>query len=289
MQFQVHTDVLTRQSEVFRDLLSLPQPADSETVDGSPLVRIEGTTAENMRLFLACLHDCTEYGSAVRDYTKVATLLRMSHKYQATEFHRHILADLSPMFPTSFDEYKHAETEARRRGALFDYTLLDCCVVLANAFRDIHATAFLPVALYRLCRHNVTDVLNSALLPANLRAVVIGRSSLASCAREKVFVTISTNANPSLYYRLGTGLRDRCHNRSSCPENLRNALAVLLDYDCWMDPLATRDPGVTFRNFCDSCRFLLVKEYESGRAATWESLPQSFELSAWAKLLEEGL
>lgn len=61
MQFQVHTDVLTRQSEVFRDLLSLPQPADSETIDGSPLVRIEGTTAENMRLFLACLHDCTEY------------------------------------------------------------------------------------------------------------------------------------------------------------------------------------------------------------------------------------
>lgn len=220
----------------------------------------------------------------MRDYAKVATLLRMSHKYQATQFHQRILTDLSPMFPTSFDEYKHAETDVRLRGALFDYSLLDCCVTLANAFRDIHATAFLPVALYRLCRHNVTDVLNSTLLPANLRAVIVGRPLLAACAREKVFVTVT--ARTSRHY---VSLGNRCYSRSGCPERLRDAFAILLDYDCWLDPLVTRDPKAAFPNLCNSCRPLLIEEYEHGRAATWELLPQFFELAAWSKLLEEEL
>lgn len=60
VQFQVHTDVLVRCSEVFRDLLTLPQPADAESIEGSPVVRIEGTSAEDMQLLIACISGSTE-------------------------------------------------------------------------------------------------------------------------------------------------------------------------------------------------------------------------------------
>ena len=39
VDFRVHKPVLAVSSPVFKDLLSLPQPYDSETVDGLPMVQ----------------------------------------------------------------------------------------------------------------------------------------------------------------------------------------------------------------------------------------------------------
>lgn len=68
--FRINVDTLTAQSEVFRDMLALPQPADAETFEGSPVVRIEGTSALDMRLFLLCLHSVIEYVSSAH-HTKL--------------------------------------------------------------------------------------------------------------------------------------------------------------------------------------------------------------------------
>lgn len=57
---RVHVDVLARHSEVFRDLLALPQPADAESIDGTPVVRIEGTSVEDMRLLLGYMYNSAE-------------------------------------------------------------------------------------------------------------------------------------------------------------------------------------------------------------------------------------
>ena len=40
VDFRVHKPVLAMTSPFFKDLLSLPQPSDSETVDGLPVVRL---------------------------------------------------------------------------------------------------------------------------------------------------------------------------------------------------------------------------------------------------------
>jgi len=48
VNFRVHKSVLTMVSPIFRDLLSLPQPSDSETVDGLPVVQLsEGSELLN--------------------------------------------------------------------------------------------------------------------------------------------------------------------------------------------------------------------------------------------------
>jgi hypothetical protein len=56
--FRVYRGILAAQSEVFNDMLSVPQPpsAETETFDGCPVVRVQDT-AEDMSRFLRALTD----------------------------------------------------------------------------------------------------------------------------------------------------------------------------------------------------------------------------------------
>jgi hypothetical protein len=48
VNFRVHKSILALASPFFKDLLSLPQPSDSETVDGLPVVQLsEGSELLN--------------------------------------------------------------------------------------------------------------------------------------------------------------------------------------------------------------------------------------------------
>jgi hypothetical protein len=40
VDFRVHKSILAMASPIFKDLLSLPQPSDNETVDGLPVVQL---------------------------------------------------------------------------------------------------------------------------------------------------------------------------------------------------------------------------------------------------------
>lgn len=59
--FKVYKGTLMQQSELFHDLLTLPQPTDAETIDGCHVVWLEGMSAREVRLFLLCLHNPAEY------------------------------------------------------------------------------------------------------------------------------------------------------------------------------------------------------------------------------------
>ncbi|KAJ7466554.1 hypothetical protein B0H11DRAFT_1689843, partial [Mycena galericulata] len=46
IQFRAYRDILAARSPVFQDMLSFPQPLDSELVEGCPLVRLNDAAAE---------------------------------------------------------------------------------------------------------------------------------------------------------------------------------------------------------------------------------------------------
>lgn len=41
--FRVHRSILSKYSEVFRDMFSIPQPADAEMLEGCPVVHLQDT------------------------------------------------------------------------------------------------------------------------------------------------------------------------------------------------------------------------------------------------------
>jgi hypothetical protein len=55
-QFRVNRDVLAKQSSVFRDLFSVPQPLNEATIDGCPIVELSDS-AEDWVLILETLYN----------------------------------------------------------------------------------------------------------------------------------------------------------------------------------------------------------------------------------------
>jgi hypothetical protein len=55
VDFRVHKSVLVMTSPFFKDLLSLPQPSDSETVDGLPVVQLS-ESSELLNILVSILY-----------------------------------------------------------------------------------------------------------------------------------------------------------------------------------------------------------------------------------------
>jgi hypothetical protein len=54
--FRVHSGILAAQSSVFRDMLSFPQPEESDTFDGCPRIVLHDKAAD-ARAFFRCIFD----------------------------------------------------------------------------------------------------------------------------------------------------------------------------------------------------------------------------------------
>ncbi|KIP08880.1 hypothetical protein PHLGIDRAFT_68636, partial [Phlebiopsis gigantea 11061_1 CR5-6] len=55
--FRVYPGLLSKHSQFFEQLFSLPQPSDAEQYDGCPLIKLAGDAAEDMRNFLLMIHE----------------------------------------------------------------------------------------------------------------------------------------------------------------------------------------------------------------------------------------
>ena len=82
VNFRVHKPVLAMSSPFFKDLLSLPQPSDSELVDGLPVVELP----ENAGLLNSLIPLLYPITPMIPDsYQKVFALLAVCEKYEMEE------------------------------------------------------------------------------------------------------------------------------------------------------------------------------------------------------------
>jgi hypothetical protein len=77
--FRVHKSVLALSSPFFKDLLSLPQPSDAETVDGLPVVPLP-EEADVLNSLISLLYPVTPM--IPDSYQKVFALLAVCQKYE---------------------------------------------------------------------------------------------------------------------------------------------------------------------------------------------------------------
>ena len=91
VNFRVHKSVLTMVSPFFGDLFSLPQPSDSETVDGLPVVQL----SENAELLNSLVSMLYPVPRMIPDsYDKVLYLLAACQKYDMVQVQSYIRAEV---------------------------------------------------------------------------------------------------------------------------------------------------------------------------------------------------
>ncbi|KAH9954184.1 hypothetical protein BC827DRAFT_1098764, partial [Russula dissimulans] len=91
VRFYVHKSILSMSSPIFRDMFSLPQPADSELVEGLPVVCL----AEEAQVLHNLLTMLYPIPSVIPDeYDKALDLLAVSHKYDMAAIQSSIRAEM---------------------------------------------------------------------------------------------------------------------------------------------------------------------------------------------------
>jgi hypothetical protein len=89
--FRVHKSILASSSQFFRDLFSLPQPSDDETVDGLPFVRLS-EDAELVRALITVLYPIPP--EIPTSYERVLALLAAAQKYDMSAVQSSIRAEV---------------------------------------------------------------------------------------------------------------------------------------------------------------------------------------------------
>ncbi|KAL6298835.1 hypothetical protein BKA93DRAFT_713268, partial [Sparassis latifolia] len=157
--FRVHQSVLSRHSDIFRDLFTIPQPADTETMFGCPVVQIYDPLSD-IRLLLRVLYDggrhCLEHTPEL-EFAIVDVLVRLGHKYQVEDLRADGLARIKRVFTDNFDMWDSHSRSGTMGTELLRLTRLDAMSAV-NLARIANAPSLLPVALYYCCQLDIYEL-----------------------------------------------------------------------------------------------------------------------------------
>ena len=92
VSFRIHKSVLAMTSPFFKDLLSLPQPSDDETIDGLPVIQLS-EDADLLHRFVSMLYPVDPV--IPNSYDKVLHLLAACQKYDMISVQSSIRAEAS--------------------------------------------------------------------------------------------------------------------------------------------------------------------------------------------------
>ncbi|KAI0080992.1 hypothetical protein K474DRAFT_53515 [Panus rudis PR-1116 ss-1] len=273
-KFRLHPGVLSRHSEVFKDMFNVPQPPEAqadptmEYIDNCPAVRVS-ESAEDMALLLSAMYDpgCSIYLMEHPMTCSVAsTLLRLSAKYEVPRVH----ATVSKRFPLTFPE-------SIEKLPLEPFLLKSPLVLdghsLFQAIRLMHEYDMklaLPAAFYYAAQLSYEKMLNG-ILDQSWRA-----SDMQKCLEVR---EILLKADYQLYEPIFDHtftFEGGCGNREECEASIREQMLnyggvygdirSLVQFPAWLDHLR-QHTGI-----CNDCSVSLNHHCEATRYSIWADI-----------------
>ncbi|KAJ7612116.1 hypothetical protein FB45DRAFT_759985 [Roridomyces roridus] len=298
-QFRVHRGILSARSSVFQDMLSFPQPLDSELVEGCPVVRLHDAETE-VTVFLRAIFD-PDYFMPFPAKTQFEILqgcLRLSHKYSVEYLRLRALVHLSSPFRTALSEWDNAywddrEGPSNRLPSEVESWLADdvsTFIAVIQLAREVDAPWVLPVTFYGLsCRlaepMALTEVLEgtvcngvpTTLSPQDRKAFFAGHRRQTSASPIAMLAFLSDPRDIP-----GCMVPDECHTGRLSGVDLTRSLidenpSIPLDIwneDSWYD-----------LDICSACSAYLKGKHAAARQAFWDQLPGIYSLPPWDELI----
>ncbi|KAJ7612171.1 hypothetical protein FB45DRAFT_803466 [Roridomyces roridus] len=105
--FRVYGGFLAARSPIFQGMLSLSQPADAETMEGCPVVKLPDD-AEDVTVFLRAIFDSSFFENypVKTDLCTVVSILRLSNKYAVEYLRRRALVHMESYFSTTLVDFR---------------------------------------------------------------------------------------------------------------------------------------------------------------------------------------
>nr|GAT55222.1 predicted protein [Mycena chlorophos] len=279
--YRLSRDFLASHSPVFRDMLLIPTPADAETFDGCPLVRLTDSAKDITRFFNALVrYDYFPPHPIPVSFPVVASVLRMSDKYGVDGLRARALAHLSEVHPTTLADFRALPP------GLTEHLLIDglyqARAEVVKLARQLSIDWLLPVAFYRLCQLNPhPHMFTSDITLEDKERWLTGLRLLEGKENNKMIDFLWT---PRVI--------DGCTSRSKCSEE---RLACRKEAEGWgiighktggrQLPLDLWDNGDWARlGVCGNCLATMTAEHSTCMQALWDRLPAIFDLPSWGAL-----
>ncbi|KAL0572277.1 hypothetical protein V5O48_009679 [Marasmius crinis-equi] len=166
--FKVHRGVLARHSEIFADMLGVPQPMEMEIdteLEGCQHVEMAHDQADDVYHFLKSIYDGLNFMKKRRSsqFPSLLSTLRLSTKYIAPVLRQRCLDQLSADWPTTLKDWDTRETEATDdRGVYLPRNYSAHPVMAIELAREMGLMNLLPSAFYDLSRYGPSKILVGA-------------------------------------------------------------------------------------------------------------------------------
>ncbi|KAL5482525.1 hypothetical protein ACEPAI_9119 [Sanghuangporus weigelae] len=325
--FKVHRGVLARQSEIFRDMLALPQPVASGEGEPVETVRMYDLPVELSNLLKAIYDGVTFYTRDIEDFFFLTSILRLSTKYFIAHLRRQAIEALVRTWSFALEGHDAmVERALQLQGSLspqsnaLTYPYVHPLHVI-NLARETNIRVILPSALYFLSVYPVADILQGT----HPKLQVESRSGIPRPASTLSFEDM---ANYTLMYQhrievILDFVRKFCGDRRSYPACLwkRGHLDIPIETDRPPDAespdpcshafakLASRASRSWYprtgpfrwmlqtvnqlehkdMRFCKVCKDSFRTDVEKHRNAIWDVLPGVVGLPSWSELIAADL
>ncbi|KAL1741388.1 hypothetical protein HDZ31DRAFT_45555 [Schizophyllum fasciatum] len=265
--FRVHQTTLEKHSEVFRDLLSVPQMPDEQQVEGCPFVHLEGDIAFDWTYLLDAIYDPLHLDALASQslsdqLPRLSSILRLSTKYRIAAFRKKCIALLSVHCQTG-DTFVNPVNPTRIRHASD----------LINLARETNAKTLLPFAFLLLVSSESDETIYHAPITESDKLVAYRGMLRLLRARTNDFLPFVPTFDPPANCQAGRA----CSIGAKILKKLREHPSSALFFG----------PGDFSKYWpaCKVCQEYMRTTYESGRQRTWERLPEIFGLGKdWDEL-----
>ncbi|KAJ7729781.1 hypothetical protein B0H16DRAFT_1586361 [Mycena metata] len=293
-QYRVYRGVLAARSPVFSDMLSFPQPPDSELVDGCPLVRLPDCDIE-VTFFLKAIFD-PEFFMPFPSRTTFETVtgcLRLSHKYEVAYLRRRALVHLTSVYDTELSRWDTASRDFDDDNAASD--MISCSwpsplaaheIYAIELFREVGALWLLPNAFY-----NISTLFEKLGRDIFHETSFNGIPCSLSVEDQKSFVAghaIQSRAVTDTLQFLTDPLNIQgCKSPTECALERFKAIGEIRGSvrDFSSDPVDVwGEDWDLLDDVCDVCLPILKKTHKAARRAFWNKLPGLYGLPPWEEL-----
>ncbi|KAJ7108755.1 hypothetical protein C8R44DRAFT_296725 [Mycena epipterygia] len=279
MQFRVNRDVLAKQSSVFSDMFSVPQPPNEPTVEGCPIVLVSDG-AKDWELLLEVLYEPFQYKLAL-PFEVVASMLRLGKKYDIPMAKENAIWRIHYEFPAQLDAWDKLEPDLTKIEDRAGNTMVD----LLNLTYECGVLSSIPAVAFS-CLHTKTL--------EHLFAGVKREDESLIILTDHIKLTLAIAFERILHFQHTTFdwidddsviPQPLCKSPASCTRQ-RNVFRrganwteddeirffTLSDWDEWSDGM------------CVECKEAGEEFFNAGRHKAWEALPSFFGLPEWKDL-----
>ncbi|KAJ7684257.1 hypothetical protein DFH06DRAFT_1027061 [Mycena polygramma] len=291
-QYRVYGGFLGARSHVFADMLEIPQPPDSELVEGCPLVRIPDPDVEVTPFSKAMFEP--EYFMPYPAHTTfdaIVGCLRLSHKYGVDYLRQRALVHFSSGYHTKL-HMLDAYMEDRDDGECPSWLVRNNPILTIRAIqlaREVDAVWILPKAFYNLA-NDFDQAGTAAILNGSLYNGVQCRLSVQDQISflDGHLVQRRTTAAEALRFLSEPLNIDGCDEPPECHYGrligVQHGRGFLNLFPSSFLILWDEEDWDLLEDVCPTCLATLRKVRQDAREAFWERLPAIYNLPPWEEL-----